>query len=252
MAGVGGGWPDRRTRRDDLRQQPGGDPGLGPRRALDRGPLPARGRRLPRAGVGKRVAIGERRVPAQLARDLRRQPGVAGRPGPLRRHLRARGIGGSRGSVLGENSLAVSYSPPRRRIRRPRPLSLARRDVQLGVPAPTAVRRHIPTSTTIPAVLQSNPYYPRSSRCSCASLSRPSAASGRKYAEVSRRTSAPSTRSSRPAEAPRTTGSLERELVWITGFPVRAWEGSRSPSGRTAPRPAKTPPVRGERSPSPR
>ena len=159
-----------------------------------------------------------------------------------------------RAVVLGENSLAVSrYSRhPDEAVALVRYLS--RRDVQLGRSRTTSMAPTHPDIYDDPAVLQSNPYYPALKQVLLrGALSRPSAVSGPKYAEVSRAYfRAVHSVLTGEQTAANAVASLERDLVWITGFPVRAWEGSRSPAGRTTPRPAKTPPVREERSPSPR
>jgi trehalose/maltose transport system substrate-binding protein len=159
-----------------------------------------------------------------------------------------------RAVVLGMNSLAVSRYSRHADEAVALVRYLSRRDVQLGRSRTTSM---VPTHPDIyddDAVLQSNPYYPGLKQVLLrGALSRPAAVSGRKYAEVSRAYfRAVHSVLTGQQEAAAAVASLERELIWITGFPVRAWEGSRSPSGRTAPRPGKTPPVREGRSPPPR
>jgi trehalose/maltose transport system substrate-binding protein len=159
-----------------------------------------------------------------------------------------------RAVVLGENSLAVSRYSRHADEAVAFVRYLSRHDVQLGRSRTTSMAPTRPDIYDDPAVLKSNPYYPALEQVLLrGALSRPSAVSGRKYSEVSRAYfRAVHSVLTGQQEAGAAVASLERELVWITGFPVRASEGSRSPVGRTTPHPAKTPPVRGERSPSPR
>ena len=133
-----------------------------------------------------------------------------------------------RAVVLGENSLAVSrYS---RHVDEAVALVryLSRHDVQLERSRTTSMPPTIPGLYDDPAVLQSNPYYPALKQVLLSgALSRPSAVSGRKYAEVSRAYfRAVHSVLTGQQEAGTAVASLERELVWITGFPIRASEGS--------------------------
>jgi trehalose/maltose transport system substrate-binding protein len=148
--------------------------------------------------------------------------------------------GGSAGRavVLGENSLAVSrYS---RHVDEAVALVryLSRPDVQQARSRTTSVPPTLPDLYDDPAVLRANPYYPALKQVLLrGALSRPSAVSGRKYAEVSRAyfRAVHSVLTGQQA-AGAAVASLERELVWITGFAARAPSGSGSPGGRIAPR----------------
>jgi trehalose/maltose transport system substrate-binding protein len=128
-----------------------------------------------------------------------------------------------RAVVLGENSLAVSRHS--RHVDEAVALVryLSRHDVQLKRSRTTSMPPTIPGLYDDPAVLQSNPYYPALKQVLLSgALSRPSAASGRKYAEVSRAYfRAVHSVLTGQHEAGTAVASLERELVWITGFPVR-------------------------------
>jgi trehalose/maltose transport system substrate-binding protein len=124
--------------------------------------------------------------------------------------------------VLGENALAVSrYS---RHVDEAIALVkyLSRRDVQLGRSRLTSLPPTIPDLYDDPEVLKANPYYtPLKQVFLGGALSRPSSVTGHKYAEVSRAyfraVHSVLTRQQEPAAA---AAALERELVWITGFPV--------------------------------
>ena len=124
--------------------------------------------------------------------------------------------------VLGENALAVSrYS---RRVEESIALVkyLLRRDVQLGRSRLTSLSPTIPDLYDEPEVLKANSYYtPLKQVFLGGAVSRPSSATGHKYTEVSRAyfraVHSVLTRQQTPETA---AAALQRELVWITGFPV--------------------------------
>ena len=124
--------------------------------------------------------------------------------------------------VLGENALAVSrYS---KHVDEALALVryLSRRDVQLERARATSLPPTVPDLYDDPEVLRANPYYtPLKKVFLGGAVSRPSSVTGRKYAEVSRAyfraVHSVLTRQEKPSAA---TAALERELVWITGFPV--------------------------------
>jgi trehalose/maltose transport system substrate-binding protein len=132
--------------------------------------------------------------------------------------------GGSQGHamVLGENALAVSrYS---RHVDEAIALVryLSRRDVQLGRSRLTSLPPTIPDLYDDPEVVAANSYYrPLKQVFLGGALSRPSSVTGHKYAQVSRAYCRAEhsvlTRQQKPAAA---AAALERELVWLTGFPV--------------------------------
>jgi trehalose/maltose transport system substrate-binding protein len=132
--------------------------------------------------------------------------------------------GGSRGHamVLGENALAVSRYSQHVDEAVALVRYLSRRDVQLGRTRMTSLPPTIPDLYDDPEVLSANPYYtPLKQVFLGGAVSRPSSVTGRKYAEVSRAyfraVHSVLTRQQKPSAA---AASLERELVWITGFPV--------------------------------
>jgi trehalose/maltose transport system substrate-binding protein len=132
--------------------------------------------------------------------------------------------GGSRGHamVLGENALAVSrYS---NHVDEAVALLryLSRRDVQLGRSRMTSLPPTVPDLYDDPEVLRANPYYAPLKRVFLGgAVSRPSSVTGHKYAEVSRAYfRAVHSVLTRRQKASAAAASLERELVWITGFPV--------------------------------
>jgi trehalose/maltose transport system substrate-binding protein len=145
--------------------------------------------------------------------------------------------GGSEGHamVLGENALAVSrYS-----LHVDEAMALvkyfSRRDVQLARSRATSLPPTLPDLYDDPEVLRTNPYYaPLKEVFLGGAVSRPSSVAGRKYAEVSRAYfRAVHSVLTRQQKASAAVASLERELVWITGFPVVAPPGVRSaPPGR--------------------
>ena len=124
--------------------------------------------------------------------------------------------------VLGENALAVSrYS---KHVDEALALEryLSRRDVQLERARATSLPPTVPDLYDDPEVLRANPYYtPLKKVFLGGAVSRPSSVTGRKYAEVSRAyfraVHSVLTRQEKPSAA---AAALERELVWITGFPV--------------------------------
>jgi trehalose/maltose transport system substrate-binding protein len=124
--------------------------------------------------------------------------------------------------VLGENALAVSrYS---RHVDEAIALVryLSRRDVQLRRSRLTSLPPTIPDLYDDPEVVAANSYYtPLKQVFLGGALSRPSSVTGPKYAQVSRAyfraVHSVLTRQQKPAAA---AAALERELVWLTGFPV--------------------------------
>jgi trehalose/maltose transport system substrate-binding protein len=132
--------------------------------------------------------------------------------------------GGAQGHamVLGENALAVSrYS---KHVDEALALVryLSRRDVQLERARMTSLPPTVPDLYDDPEVLRANPYYtPLKKVFLGGAVSRPSSVTGDKYADVSRAyfraVHSVLTRQEKPAPA---AAALERELVWITGFPV--------------------------------
>jgi trehalose/maltose transport system substrate-binding protein len=134
--------------------------------------------------------------------------------------------------VLGENALAVSrYS---KHVEEAVALVkyLSRRDVQLGRARATSLPPTVPDLYDDPEVQRANPYYtPLKQVFLGGAVSRPSSVTGHKYAEVSRAyfraVHSVLTRQQEPSAA---AAALERELVWITGFPV-----ARPRPGRSAP-----------------
>ena len=132
--------------------------------------------------------------------------------------------GGAQGHamVLGENALAVSrYS---KHVDEAIALVryLSRRDVQLSRARMTSLPPTIPDLYDDPDLLRESPYYkPLKQVFLGGAVSRPSSVTGRKYAEVSRAyfraVHSVLTRQEKAAPA---AVALERELAWITGFPV--------------------------------
>jgi trehalose/maltose transport system substrate-binding protein len=124
--------------------------------------------------------------------------------------------------VLGENALAVSrYS---RHVDEAVALVkyLLRRDVQLGRSRLTSLPPTIPDLYDDPEVVKANPYYtPLKQVFLGGAVSRPSSVTGHKYAEVSRAYfRAVHSVLTRQQPPPAAAAALERELVWITGFPI--------------------------------
>jgi trehalose/maltose transport system substrate-binding protein len=132
--------------------------------------------------------------------------------------------GGAQGHamVLGENALAVSrYS---KHVDEAIALVkyLSRRDVQLSRARMTSLPPTIPDLYDDPELLRESPYYtPLKEVFLGGAVSRPSSVTGRKYAEVSRAYfRAVHSVLTRQEKAAAAAAALERELVWITGFPV--------------------------------
>jgi trehalose/maltose transport system substrate-binding protein len=132
--------------------------------------------------------------------------------------------GGAQGHamVLGENALAISrYS---RHMDEAVALVryLSRRDVQLVRSRVTSLPPTIPDLYDDPEVVKANPYYtPLKQVFLGGAVSRPSSVTGHKYAEVSRAYfRAVHSVLTRQQKAAAAAAALERELVWITGFPV--------------------------------
>jgi trehalose/maltose transport system substrate-binding protein len=124
--------------------------------------------------------------------------------------------------VLGENALAVSrYS---KHVDEAIALVkyLSRRDVQLGRARMTSLPPTISDLYDDPDLLRESPFYtPLKQVFLGGAVSRPSSVTGRKYAEVSRAYfRAVHSVLTRQEKAAAAVASLERELVWITGFPV--------------------------------
>lgn len=124
--------------------------------------------------------------------------------------------------VLGENALAISrYS---RHMDEAVALVsyLSRRDVQLVRSRVTSLPPTIPDLYDDPEVVKANPYYtPLKQIFLGGAVSRPSSVTGHKYAEVSRAYfRAVHSVLTRQQKAAAAAAALERELVWITGFPV--------------------------------
>jgi trehalose/maltose transport system substrate-binding protein len=132
--------------------------------------------------------------------------------------------GGSRGHamVLGENALAVSRYSNHVDEAVALVKYLARRDVQLGRTRMTSLPPTVTDLYDDPEVLSANPFYtPLKKVFLGGAVSRPSSVTGRKYAEVSRAYfRAVHSVLTRQQKASAAVASLERELVWITGFPV--------------------------------
>lgn len=145
--------------------------------------------------------------------------------------------GGSHGHamVLGENALAVSrYS---RHVDEAVALVryLSRRDVQLGRSRMTSLPPTVPELYDDPEVVRANPYYtPLKQVFLGGAVSRPSSVTGHKYAEVSRAYfRAVHSVLTRQQKASAAVASLERELAWITGFPVaKAFRAPGAPPTR--------------------
>jgi trehalose/maltose transport system substrate-binding protein len=134
--------------------------------------------------------------------------------------------GGAHGHamVLGENALAVSrYS---KHVDEAVALVkyLSRRDVQLERARATSLPPTSPDLYDDPAALRANPYYtPLKTVFLGGAVSRPSSVTGVKYADVSRAYfRAVHSVITRQQPAAAAAAALERELVWITGFPVAA------------------------------
>jgi trehalose/maltose transport system substrate-binding protein len=132
--------------------------------------------------------------------------------------------GGSQGHamVLGENALAVSRYSHHVDEAVALVRYLSRRDVQLGRTRMTSLPPTLPGLYDDPEMSSANPYYtPLKQVFLGGAVSRPSSVTGRKYAEVSRAyfraVHSVLTRQQKPSAA---AAALERELVWITGFPV--------------------------------
>jgi trehalose/maltose transport system substrate-binding protein len=132
--------------------------------------------------------------------------------------------GGSDGHamVLGENALAVSRYSHHVDEAIALVRYLSRRDVQLGRSRLTSLPPTIPDLYDDPEVVADNSYYtPLKQVFLGGALSRPSSVTGHKYAQVSRAyfraVHSVLTRQQTPAAA---AAALERELVWLTGFPV--------------------------------
>ncbi|PYQ55692.1 MAG: ABC transporter substrate-binding protein [Acidobacteria bacterium] len=144
-----------------------------------------------------------------------------------------RGSGGH-AMALGENALAVSRYSLHLDEAVALVKYLSRRDVQLARSRLTSLPPTLPDLYDEPGVLTANPYYaPLKMVFLGGALSRPSAVTGLKYAEVSRAYfRAVHSVLTRQQKAPAALASLERELAWITGLPARA-----APRARRAPTP---------------
>jgi len=132
--------------------------------------------------------------------------------------------GGAKGHamVLGENALAVSRYSRHTDEAIALVKYLSRRDVQLGRARLTSLPPTIPDLYDDPEVVAANPYYtPLKKVFLGGALSRPSSVTGHKYTQVSRAyfraVHSVLTRQQPPAAA---AAALEREIVWITGFPA--------------------------------
>jgi len=132
--------------------------------------------------------------------------------------------GGAEGHamVLGENALAVSRYSRQTDAALALVKYLSRRDVQKGRTRLTSLPPTIPDLYDDPEVVAANPYYtPLKQVFLGGAVSRPSSVAGEKYAQVSRAyfraVHSVLTRQQKPAAA---AAALERELAWITGFPV--------------------------------
>jgi trehalose/maltose transport system substrate-binding protein len=137
--------------------------------------------------------------------------------------------------VLGENALAVSRYSNHVDEAIALVQYLTRRDVQLSRARMTSLPPTIPDLYDDPDLLRESPFYtPLKQVFLGGAVSRPSSVTGHKYAQVSRAyfraVHSVLTRQEKPSAA---VASLERELVWITGFPVAtALRGQGAPSAR--------------------
>ena len=134
--------------------------------------------------------------------------------------------------VLGENALAVSRYSKHVDEALALVTYLSRRDVQIERARSTSLPPTVPDLYDEPEVLRANPYYtPLKKVFLGGAVSRPSSVTGDKYADVSRAyfraVHSVLTRQEKPAAA---AATLERELVWITGFPVRARAEGAAPA----------------------
>ena len=131
-----------------------------------------------------------------------------------------------RAATLGENALAVSrYSHhPTEAVALVR--YLTRRDVQSWRARMTSLMPTTPQLYEDPQLLKANPYVPSLKEVfQRDAVARPSAVTGKKYPEVSEAYSrAVHSVLTRRETAARAVADLERELVRITGLPVRAPE----------------------------
>jgi trehalose/maltose transport system substrate-binding protein len=137
-----------------------------------------------------------------------------------------------RATVLGENALAVSRYSNHVDEALALVRYLSRRDVQLGRSRTAALPPTVPDLYDDPEVLRVNPYYtPLKEAFLGGAVSRPSSVTASKYAAVSRAYfRAVHSVLTRQQKAAAAAASLERELVWITGFPVATSFRSRGAS----------------------
>jgi trehalose/maltose transport system substrate-binding protein len=222
MAGLVRRRADRRGRRDHLRQQPAGDRGLEPGRRWI-------GAISPPEVAGYREGEAQDAFRAGHAAFMRAWPSNyspnqdAG--SPVRGRFDITFVpGGAKGHamVLGENALAVSRYSRHTDEAIALVKYLSRRDVQLGRARLTSLPPTIPDLYDDPEVVAANPYYtPLKKVFLGGALSRPSSVTGHKYTQVSRAyfraVHSVLTRQQPPAAA---AAALEREIVWITGFPA--------------------------------
>jgi trehalose/maltose transport system substrate-binding protein len=143
---------------------------------------------------------------------------------------------GTRGHamILGENALAVSrYS---RHVDEAVALVkyLSRRDVQIERARATLLPPTVAELYEAPELLMASPYYrPLKNVFLGGALSRPSSAAGHKYGEVSEAYfRAVHSVITRQQKAPAAAAALERQLAWITGFPVTASQPRGAASAR--------------------
>ena len=228
VAGLRGWRAHHRRRRDDLRQQPAHDPGLEPGRGAGSAPS------LPRRSIGYRETESDGLWRAGKAAFLRSWPATYAASQSSMSTVQGRfditfvpsGSAG-RAVVLGENSLAVS----RHSLHVDEALALvrylSRRDVQLARSRTTSLTPTIPDLYDDPAVVKAHPYYTSLKEVlQGGALSRPAAASGPKYTEVSRAYSrAVHSVLTREQKAATAVASLERELRGSPAIPARASGG---------------------------
>jgi trehalose/maltose transport system substrate-binding protein len=132
--------------------------------------------------------------------------------------------GGARGHAmtLGENSLAVSRYSQHADEAVSLVRYLSRRDVQRERARRSSLPPTVPDLYDDPALLEVNPYYtPLKQVFQGGAISRPSSVTGPKYAEVSRAYfRAVHSVLTRQQKAMDAAAALEKEIAWITGFPL--------------------------------
>jgi trehalose/maltose transport system substrate-binding protein len=144
---------------------------------------------------------------------------------------------GSQGHAmtLGENALAVSRYSKHADEAIALVRYLSRRDVQLDRARKTGLPPTMPDLYDDPEILKASPYTTRLKPVLLGgAVSRPSSVTGHKYAEVSRAYfRAVHSVLTRQRTAAAAAAALERELAWITGFPVaKAGPGPAAPTAR--------------------